>query len=264
MRAHLASTLIAFISHHQLHQVFKTTSATMQISLITALAILGYLSPAFASPAGGELRVRSASDISAQEYAAMPDMEFVGPLTPGGPNVTIVGTAKAIYESILEQNPSYNPWDFPEYAERMAAQGLTDSSSVEKRQESHINCDFGTMVGEFSTQCNEGLNYLDRIAGYCGAPPGHAGCSRVSCSHNCAMVLCNDVSFVFALHYPTDMLMYFRTPSRSMCPAATLPATSARSTAVAEGSSSRCPATSSGAPGARSSELATDLTGTPF
>jgi hypothetical protein len=43
-------------------------------------------------------------------------------------------------------------------------------------------------------QCSEGLSYLSKLNALCGAPRGHAGCSRVSCSHNCGIFLCNDVS----------------------------------------------------------------------
>lgn len=52
-------------------------------------------------------------------------MEFVGPVAPGGPDVTLYGTAKEVYEQILELNPSYDVWAFPEYAKGLKADGLT-------------------------------------------------------------------------------------------------------------------------------------------
>jgi hypothetical protein len=52
-------------------------------------------------------------------------MEFVGPITPGGPDVTLRGSAKDIYEQILELNPSYDVFEFPSYAESLEAQGIT-------------------------------------------------------------------------------------------------------------------------------------------
>ncbi|KAL5354085.1 hypothetical protein ACLOAV_000170 [Pseudogymnoascus australis] len=39
-------------------------------------------------------------------------MTTVGPITPGGPDITLVGTAKSTYEQILALNPDYNPLDF--------------------------------------------------------------------------------------------------------------------------------------------------------
>lgn len=51
-------------------------------------------------------------------------LEFVGPVTPGGPDVTLSGSAKDIYEQILELNPSYDVFDFPESAASLEAQGI--------------------------------------------------------------------------------------------------------------------------------------------
>jgi hypothetical protein len=52
-------------------------------------------------------------------------MTFTGPLTVGGPNVTLTGTAESIWGQLLEKNPNYDPWAFPEYQSRMAAKGIT-------------------------------------------------------------------------------------------------------------------------------------------
>lgn len=58
-----------------------------------------------------------------------------------------------------------------------------------------FNCDPpGGEVGNVGMQCTEGWIYLSELNGYCGAPRGWGGCSRVSCSHNCGIFLCNDVS----------------------------------------------------------------------
>jgi hypothetical protein len=55
-------------------------------------------------------------------------MEFVGPITPGGPDVTLSGSAKDIYEQILELNPSYDVFDFPDYAADLESQGYSKSN----------------------------------------------------------------------------------------------------------------------------------------
>lgn len=52
-------------------------------------------------------------------------MEFVGPITPGSSDVTLYGTAEEIYGQIMQLNPSYNVWDFPEYSESLTADGFT-------------------------------------------------------------------------------------------------------------------------------------------
>jgi hypothetical protein len=51
-------------------------------------------------------------------------MEFLGPITPGGPDVTLSGSAKDIYEQIIELNPSYDVFDFPEYVDALDSQGI--------------------------------------------------------------------------------------------------------------------------------------------
>lgn len=57
-----------------------------------------------------------------------PSMTFTGPLQVGGPNVTLTGTAESIYHKIVELNPSYDAWQFPEYRSKMAALGLTQDT----------------------------------------------------------------------------------------------------------------------------------------
>lgn len=54
-----------------------------------------------------------------------PSMTFTGPLHVGGPNVTLTGTAESIYHKIVELNPLYDAWQFPEYRSKMVALGLT-------------------------------------------------------------------------------------------------------------------------------------------
>lgn len=52
-------------------------------------------------------------------------MTFTGPAVVGGPDVTLTGTAESIHAQLLQLNPQYDPWDFPEYQEKMAAQNMT-------------------------------------------------------------------------------------------------------------------------------------------
>lgn len=52
-------------------------------------------------------------------------MEFEGPITPGGPDVRLEGTAQQIYHQIMSLNPEYDVWNFPENVAEFEAQGLT-------------------------------------------------------------------------------------------------------------------------------------------
>ncbi|KAL2068613.1 hypothetical protein VTL71DRAFT_14950 [Oculimacula yallundae] len=59
------------------------------------------------------------------EVETISTLEFEGPITPGGPNVTLSGTAKTIYKQIIALNPSYHMFAFPANAAALAADGLT-------------------------------------------------------------------------------------------------------------------------------------------
>ncbi|CAG9947826.1 unnamed protein product [Clonostachys rosea f. rosea IK726] len=143
------------------------------------------------------------------EIESISIMDFVGPLTPGGPNVTLSGTAKEIYEQILELNPSYSVWDFDEYADDLEARGLTREdidvnnpslkirssvmAELHGRDNELFNCNIGSYVGNVWSQCGEGFGYLWNLGkAWCGAKA--KSCARVSCSHNCGMYLCSKLS----------------------------------------------------------------------
>lgn len=53
------------------------------------------------------------------------DMNWTGPIFPGGPDVTIQGTAKSIFDEIMSLNPHYSAFDFPDLVEEFAAEGIT-------------------------------------------------------------------------------------------------------------------------------------------
>ncbi|KAK5662484.1 hypothetical protein OQA88_8395 [Cercophora sp. LCS_1] len=129
-------------------------------------------------------------------------LTFRGPTTVGGPEVAIQGTAQEIYEQILEQNPSYDPWDFPGYRAQMVARGLTKRNDIDfpEKRNNHtgfLECGKGAPIREWR-ECYEGLNYLERIGdGLCEAAA--FSCARVSCSHNCGMNICSKASKPMAL-----------------------------------------------------------------
>lgn len=51
-------------------------------------------------------------------------MVFKGPAFVGGPNITLSGTSKSVYEQLLKINPKYDPWAFPDYQKKMGAMGF--------------------------------------------------------------------------------------------------------------------------------------------
>lgn len=142
-------------------------------------------------------------------------MIFTGPVTPGGPDVELQGTAQEIYQQVLELNPSYDPWDFPDFQASMAADGVTKAqwdaelangtvaamrsptNSLEARQS--FDCNWGGWVRTWG-DCIEGLDYLRRLGtAWCRAPA--QACSRVSCSWGCGIFLCSQVCAFFSFPF---------------------------------------------------------------
>ena len=102
----------------------------MKIAILSTLTAL--MSLAAATPTKG---YHLATGRNVTDAASAPGMTFTGPIRPGGPDVKYTGTAKSIYHQLLEANPDYNPWDFPEYTERMNAKGITKENKGEKMLE---------------------------------------------------------------------------------------------------------------------------------
>ncbi|KAK3378068.1 hypothetical protein B0H63DRAFT_235360 [Podospora didyma] len=145
-------------------------------------------------------------------------MTFTGPIFVGGPSITLTGTAKEVYEQILVKNPNYNAWDWPEYQTNMAGSGLkkddlpttvTTAPGISRRALSPLDIVTcfppGEKVINWPTQCGEGIQYLQKLNGYCGAPAGLGiglgvgGCARASCSQNCGIFLCNNNAFAISV-----------------------------------------------------------------
>lgn len=57
-------------------------------------------------------------------------MVYIGPVTPGGDNVTLEGSIQEIFHQILKLNPSYKPEDFHDAPDGHAHQVGTN---LEKR-----------------------------------------------------------------------------------------------------------------------------------
>ncbi|KAF3479665.1 uncharacterized protein GIQ15_06641 [Arthroderma uncinatum] len=110
-------------------------------------------------------------------------MKYVGPITPGGANVTLEGTAEHIHAQILKLNPKFNPGDFHD-----------DKSDHELRTRSKTNTICGKIAGGRANirHIDAGIRYLNSLPGGCYAPAGPRACIRISCSYGSAIYLCND------------------------------------------------------------------------
>ncbi|KFY10844.1 hypothetical protein V492_04815 [Pseudogymnoascus sp. VKM F-4246] len=119
----------------------------------------------------------------------------VGPVTLGGPDVTLTGTAKSIYEQILVLNPDYNPVDFggkpigSEASSTLAKKAHDSLLELTKRTSTGgcCNCNVPPYnVMQDFREFEEGWDYLVAL-GSRGCGTGSSGVSRVSCSNNAAI-----------------------------------------------------------------------------
>ncbi|KAI8202282.1 hypothetical protein K4K52_006500 [Colletotrichum sp. SAR 10_76] len=100
----------------------------MKLTVLTAI-LASSKAIAFAAPEG--VSFVKASSLSQRDIDNAVPLTFIGQAFIDGPNVTLTGTAETIYHRLLEINPAYNEWDFPEYRERMGALGFTKESLLE-------------------------------------------------------------------------------------------------------------------------------------
>ncbi|KAK2874967.1 hypothetical protein FQN49_001900 [Arthroderma sp. PD_2] len=60
-----------------------------------------------------------ASPMAVAEAIATQKMTYMGPITPGGENVTLLGDAREIHAQIMKLNPKFNPMDFPDESTKL-------------------------------------------------------------------------------------------------------------------------------------------------
>ncbi|MCJ1471172.1 hypothetical protein MMC07_009820 [Pseudocyphellaria aurata] len=167
----------------------------MKCSILTSLFLLGVTT--LALPSGS---IDERSEVVADTLGTM---TYVGPITPGGQNYTISGTAEGqgltrptmwelqeIHKQILEKNPSFNPddWSVPKLHGRASFDSSGDALNVLERRK--LFCD----VGDFCSTKHimEGIDYLNKLPGGCHVGWGSVKCTRVSCSYHAGITLCND------------------------------------------------------------------------
>ncbi|KFY18835.1 hypothetical protein V491_04686 [Pseudogymnoascus sp. VKM F-3775] len=154
----------------------------MKLSTLPFLVVAGAMLQAQASPVS---------------LASTEGMTSVGPITPGGPDVTLSGTAKSIYEQILALNPSYNPVDFGGKAldldspPTVAKKSFDTLSDLEGRTATGgcCRCLGAPYKGEaWYGQIDEGAKYLWAL-GTRQCTSGPSGVSRLTCSYKSAIFM---------------------------------------------------------------------------
>ncbi|KAH8901145.1 hypothetical protein GQ53DRAFT_740248 [Thozetella sp. PMI_491] len=147
-----------------------------------------------------------AQDAAATDLLTSSPLKWTGQIHLDQAPVTLEGTAQEIYEKIISINPNYDEELGLESSNAtLAARDL----GLEKRRaptSSDFTCGYGNYVG--ALPIGLGIQYLYKIGNAdCVAPagkPGAGGCSRVSCSDNSGIWLCNDQSF--ETHIPCTLI----------------------------------------------------------
>ncbi|KAK3316853.1 hypothetical protein B0H66DRAFT_562294 [Apodospora peruviana] len=113
------------------------------------------------------------------------ELQWQGVIDNNGTTVTLTGTAESIFKQIIAFNPNY---------EQERGEGLTRRDPINSDS---ILCNVFNPAD--TNVIDQGISYLYGIGdGLCRAPPGvpgNPGCSRVSCSYNSGIFLCNDQNF---------------------------------------------------------------------
>ncbi|MCJ1469154.1 hypothetical protein MMC07_007787 [Pseudocyphellaria aurata] len=166
----------------------------MKCSILTSVFLLGVMT--LALPSASSIDERSEENFEKIDGFLAP-MTYVGPITPGGQNHTINGTAEEVHSKIIELNPSFNPhdWHVPERNGRLLFGSRGGAlNALERRKKA------GPPLCDVFNYCNtrriqRGIDYLNDLPGGCRVGWGSDKCSLISCSDNAGISICNDVSF---------------------------------------------------------------------
>ncbi|CAK7203991.1 hypothetical protein SEUCBS139899_006742 [Sporothrix eucalyptigena] len=139
-----------------------------------------------------------------QALSSPSELTWTGEVTPGAGPVTFAGDAKSIYRQILEANPSFK-------SDLRRSTSSVDARDLLKRENpspvsSNYNCGYGVLVDV--TPIDAGIKDLYNIgSGTCNAPagaPGAGGCTRLTCTDDASIWLCNDNDF--AVEIPCTLI----------------------------------------------------------
>lgn len=145
---------------------------------------------------------------------------------PGQSPIILNGTVEQVHSQLLEINPKYQAEVFEKREDLLAAPtaataatDLTEPTAVaHSAQVWRIQC--GGYDSASTKPINDGIKYLNGIAGQPKNGPGPNNCGRVSCSYNSSIWWCNDVSFspFVTIQYQRYMLL---TLALERCPPST-------------------------------------------
>lgn len=123
---------------------------------------------------------------------------------PGQPAIILNGTVEQVHSQLLAINPRYQVIVIAKREDLLvapsaatAATDLTGPTAVaHSAQIWKMTC--GGYDSANTSQIEEGIKYLNGIAGQPKNGPGPNNCGRVSCSYNSSIWWCNDVSVPFS------------------------------------------------------------------
>ncbi|GKT56561.1 secreted protein [Colletotrichum tofieldiae] len=118
---------------------------------------------ALAIPSEKGYNYRSAEEMK-DEMLPLSEMSFTGPITVGGPNVTLYGDASSIYEQILVLNPAFD-------AEKIESN--VDENVNEASVERSLDTRQTTQFSQVSVYCQDIAVDMGIIVGKCGSDNGN-------------------------------------------------------------------------------------------
>ncbi|GKT44629.1 uncharacterized protein ColSpa_04810 [Colletotrichum spaethianum] len=117
-------------------------------------------------------------------------MSFTGPVTVGGPNVTLHGDASSIYEQILALNPSFDARTFENHLSEHINGASVERSGPLMATKGNWNCNNGVSVERYYSQCANAINHLITLGtSYCSVAP--STCAR---QFSQVSVYCRDIA----------------------------------------------------------------------
>lgn len=129
------------------------------------------------------------------------DMQWNVTAVPGGPSTILTGTAQAVVAQLIKLNPNWKT-DF-------SFDKDLDTSSVAAAAangfDPKLACD---LYDADISSIEDGIAYLRLISGRPHLGPGPKQCSRVSCSWESGIFLCNEVSDLSSKNFCVLQFLY--------------------------------------------------------
>ena len=147
---------------------------------------------------------QSGNDTDVDDFPNLPIssdfIEIVGPAFPGGPDITFTGSPEDFYKKVTALNPSYDS----DFAADIAAEASASDEDLTESAHHHAAFCFHDNYAH-TDAIRSGIHYLKSLHARCGSVRNF--CTRVSCSYNSGIYLCNDVRSENVLHLPFSRLL---------------------------------------------------------